>query len=316
MWLAGPVANSAGQVVLQQPEPTPSAVPPRGGRPAADELSPFTPPPGLVVPPTLPTPGPYPVPIPAPPVAPPPGLPPDRLTRELQMGGFVLIPSLLVSEEYNDNVFMDNAFKRSDFITSFSPGIIASYRDPRLDVAVGYTCTSEIYARETELTDALARQVATLDAGYRIDPNLSVRLTERYSRDNNTSATALPSISTGRIDSWTNIVAPSAIWDVGSLTRVRAAGSWQRTRLIDPEPAGTTLSDFDIYGFVGGVEHRFLPRLTGLGDFEFAQSDVAGIATSTFAGLVGARYQFTERLQATLRLGPQYATEGNVGFSL
>src|SRR5262245_1884548 len=314
VWLAWPVAETTAQVPLEQQSPESS--PRRGARPPSDEFRPFTPEPGPVVPPTLPTPGPYPIPIPGPPVPPPAGLPVDWIDRQLGIGGFVLIPTLLVTEEYNDNIFSNNAIKKADYITSFSPGLIVGLRDPRYDVTLGYSFTSQIYARETELTDALARQVATLDGGYRFDPTLGVRLAERYSRDNNTSATALPSISTGRVDSWTNVVTPSAVWDATALTRVHAAASWQRTRLVDRPPSGVSLSDFDIYGFLPGVEYRFLPRLTGLADFEFALSDVAGETTSTFAGLVGVRYQITPTLQGSVRLGPQYATEGNVGTSL
>jgi hypothetical protein len=302
VWLAWLATDAAGQMTLQQ---TPPGLPPLGPEREAP-----------VLPPTLPTPGPYPIPIPAPPSPPIRGVQPDRLVSELQAGRYVLIPTFLVDEEYNDNVFSDNNLKRSDFITRFSPGVILGIRDPRYSLVLGYAFTSEIYADQTELNDALARQVATLDGLYRIDPRLRVRLSERYSRDNNTSATALPSISTGRVDSWTNVVAPGLEWDIDPITRLLVGGSWQRTRLIEAPPQGEPLNDFDLYGFRTSLERRLLPRLTGLADFEFAYSDVVGESTATFAGLVGARYQITESLHASLRLGPQYATEGNVGFSL
>jgi hypothetical protein len=141
-----------------------------------------------VEPPFSPLSGPYtPPPTEALPGQPPP--PPPFMKKggraalpAAQEERFVLTPSILIDEAYTDNVFLDNDFMRSGFITSFTPGLLLGFRMPDFGVGVGYVFTSEIYAKETELNDALARWGASVAAFYDLTPRLRLNFRGRLLR--------------------------------------------------------------------------------------------------------------------------------------
>ena len=63
-----------------------------------------------------------------------------------------LMPTIAISEEFNDNISLNNAGKQYDFITGFTPGIMALVNRPRFQAAAGFTNTAELFARGTAPT--------------------------------------------------------------------------------------------------------------------------------------------------------------------
>lgn len=62
-------------------------------------------------------------------------------------------PSLIVGEEYTDNVFETNDNRVSDFITRTRPGIAMALKSPRLDAKLSYAFDYRYYARRSRGTD-------------------------------------------------------------------------------------------------------------------------------------------------------------------
>ena len=69
-----------------------------------------------------------------------------------------LLPMISISEEFNGNLFLNNANKRYDFITTFTPGIMALVNRPRFQLAAGFSNDAQLYARGSSPNDGLARQ--------------------------------------------------------------------------------------------------------------------------------------------------------------
>lgn len=72
---------------------------------------------------------------------------------------FKLHPSLAVSEEYTDNVFLTTTNRTSDYITSARPGLSASYIAPALNGDLSYVFNYRHYAKnsvEDEITHELS----------------------------------------------------------------------------------------------------------------------------------------------------------------
>jgi hypothetical protein len=186
-----------------------------------------------VEPPFSPLSGPYtPPPTEALPGQPPP--PPPFMKKggraalpAAQEERFVLTPSILIDEAYTDNVFLDNDFMRSGFITSFTPGLLLGFRMPDFGVGVGYVFTSEIYAKETELNDALARWGASVAAFYDLTPRLRLNFEAAYFEDNNTTASGIAGISTGRTNSRGAAASPALTWQFDPLTRIQLSAACQ-----------------------------------------------------------------------------------------
>lgn len=63
---------------------------------------------------------------------------------------FLLTPKFSLSEEYTDNLLLDNTNKESDFITVFSPGIVAKLWDRTSGVTLEYSPGYSLYSNFSE----------------------------------------------------------------------------------------------------------------------------------------------------------------------
>ena len=69
-----------------------------------------------------------------------------------------LVPTLSISEEYNDNIFLNTDSKRYDFITSFTQGLMRRANRPRFQLAAGSrTCPISMVAAAAPTTAWLSR---------------------------------------------------------------------------------------------------------------------------------------------------------------
>ena len=117
-----------------------------------------------------------------------------------------IVPSFTLSEEYNDNIFLDNRNRKSDFITGFTPGIAITYERPTYRLAAGYNFTAELFARETNESHAFDRQNFFLDTMWKVDPFLTLSLTDTFIFSTDTNLIAQEQVSSGRDRSASNVL--------------------------------------------------------------------------------------------------------------
>src|SRR5262250_2043590 len=60
-----------------------------------------------------------------------------------------LLPAIAISEEFNDNIFLNNDNKRWDFITGFTPSISLLANRPTFQLAAGFANTAELFPRNS-----------------------------------------------------------------------------------------------------------------------------------------------------------------------
>src|SRR2546429_2077348 len=131
---------------------------------------------------------PAPVPEPAPGLQRPPvGAYPLELLGLLappaQRGPVTLTPSISVSEEYNDNLFLNNRNRQWDLITGFSPAITLYVNRPSYQLSAGYTFTGELYERESRLNNALNRQNFLLNGSYQATRGVTLTASDSSAMD-------------------------------------------------------------------------------------------------------------------------------------
>ncbi len=226
---------------------------------------------------------------------------------------FTVTPSIRVGAEYNDNVFLTTR-KQDDFLGTFAPGINLALESPTYRLAADYSFTSEVYAKHSELDDALARQQASLVGTYRPTAELTLGLTEAYFRGRTTPSVTLLGVSSGFQESWSNSVSASAGWTVTPRTTLRLNGSWTIERFSGA--TGTTAtSGSDNYLIGTGVDYAFTPRLTGTALYQFGYITFSGTTaqgqgeTMTHSPRLGGSYRITETLTATANAGPIFVTD-------
>jgi hypothetical protein len=86
-----------------------------------------------------------------------------------------------LKQEFNDNIFLDSADKKRDFITTLSPGLELSDRSERLDAALTLRINGILYVRNDELNAIDQEYRGRL--GYLLTPRTRVSATAAYVRD-------------------------------------------------------------------------------------------------------------------------------------
>ena len=225
-----------------------------------------------------------------------------------QRGGFTLTPSIAVSEEYNDNILLDNSDRQADFITYLSPALSFGVSLPSLQLVAGYTTSVSFYARDPDRNSLFESHNFLFSSIYQATPGLTLTLSDAfvYSRD----ANSLVNFVTGRQTSWSNTVSTTAVWQMTPTNTLSLGAGY--TALRFESGAG---NDSDAYGFTASIGHAFTPRFTGILSYGFGYLDLRGQDNSiTHTPAIGFSYQITRSLSATITGGPSITETGGETF--
>jgi hypothetical protein len=213
--------------------------------------------------------------------------------------GVVLEPSLALSFEFVDNVFLSNTNKQSDFITIFTPAVSLSVNRPRYRLVAGLSTSAEIYAKESDLDRAFANENFLISADYTASPTLTLHITDTLGVSRNTSATN--TFTTGRQLSLSNWLSPGLSWQATPRTTFAASAGYGVLRFFD-QGSG---ADSDQYSFYSTLSYAFTRRLSGSIGYNFLYLDLTGEPNSaTHNPTIGLGFQFTPSLSAAITGGP------------
>jgi len=212
------------------------------------------------------------------------------------------MPSIVVAEEYNDNVDANNQNRHWDFITNFSPSLMLLINRPSYELTAGYSFTATLYAREPDRDTAFESQNLVASGVYRLTPGLTLTASDAFILSNYTNLVSAQGISTGRQKSWINTFNPGATWQMTGLDSLDIGGSYSVLRYQN-QGGGV---DSDTYQIRGIVNHTFTPRLSGNIGYVFTYIDEKSRSedSTTHTPRVGGSYQVTRTLVATLNGGP------------
>src|SRR5256885_5182388 len=104
------------------------------------------------------------------------------LAPSAQRGPVTLTPSISVAEEYNDNLFLDNQNRQSDFIASFGPAVTLYVNRPSYQLNAGYSFNAVVYAREERRNNAFDSHNFIAGGVYRASPALTLTATETFAQ--------------------------------------------------------------------------------------------------------------------------------------
>jgi hypothetical protein len=226
----------------------------------------------------------------------------DALYAPPAQGRLILTPSITISEEFNDNVFLTSVNKHSDFITQFTPGVTLAIHQPGFQLTAGYNFTAEIYARDESLDNAANRQRFVTSLSYQPNPVVTLNLTEVFSYNKDSNAASIAGISSGRQEVWSNVFAPSLDFRLTPRTIWHLFGGYTLERYGS---RGSLNSD--LYRVGTGVDFAVTPRFSLTGGYDFAYLDIERqAALYIHTPRVGATYRATPTVTATLSGGPSF----------
>lgn len=304
-----------------QQEPTPSPAPPT---PPTTPGAP-TPPPGTV----RPTPTTEEQPEVAPPVeaAPePPRVPedllqtrtpltdtprvfvgPDLFNPPAHQGWITITPSLTLSGEYNDNLFLSSR-RNDDVVFAITPGVTLTMRRPNYRLSTGFRTSGQLYLDNSDLNSFGKSTRFFADWFYQMSPTVSFTLVDDfvYSRDSNEVSSG--GVSVGRQDAWRNTLTPSVRWQATRNTGFSLYGSHTIIRL---EENTEEERDSDTFRLGLIADHQLTARLTGTLGIEGAYIDTSGEPSATaVTPRVGLSYAVTPTLRVFGSAGPTILERG------
>jgi hypothetical protein len=220
--------------------------------------------------------------------------------------GFYLIPSLSLSVEYDDNVFAVSSGRKADLVTRISPGLEAAYRSASTTLRARYGNDAELYADNSELDNASARQRWALDVQHVPTARSVVALEAVYTEtDTPTELRPEVQVETGRQSATLFRIAPSASYQLGPRTSADALYSYEHTTSSDAVTNDTHQARFALSRRLTAVDTGSIAY--GLRVFA---SDDAGSVTAHVVTLRLA-HEFGPNTVVTLEAGPRFS-EGAV----
>ena len=213
-----------------------------------------------------------------------------------------LLPSITISEEYNDNVNLSNRERRSDFITGFTPALNVIYESTTYRLTAGYNFTAELYSRDPNRNAAFNRQNFDLDTLWRATEQLTLTLIDGFTFSTDTNLVSAEGVATGRDRAWSNNLRGGIGYRVNSLTTLRAGASYEVQRY-----ESEALADSNIYRFDAAVDRVLSTVLTGTVAYEAAYFDIdLEPKTWTHTPRLGLAYRVTDTITLSLSGGPSF----------
>jgi len=223
-----------------------------------------------------------------------------------------LLPAFAISEEFNDNFFLNNANKQSEFITGFTPSISLLANRPRFQLAAGFANTSELYAKGNSPDDAFARQNLIVGTFWQPTPHLTFTLADTFLRDQSPDARA-GGFTVGGQGSTSNVLTPAMGWQLAPQTRLDLGATYS---LIRFEGRGAGIES-DTYGFMSNLNQGFTPRFTGMVGYNFTYIDLRsghGDNATVHNPTLGLSYRVTPTLTVSVDGGPAFTNLGGENF--
>lgn len=226
-------------------------------------------------------------------------------TVAFTQAGFYVTPSASVTEVYDDNLFSTSSQREKDFISRFSPGILAGYQSTPLTLLGRYTFDAEVYADHPELNDAQVRQEASLDFRYLPIPVLTLGVKAAY------LATQTPQefnvqtgVAAGRAGAKRYTVNPSISYRYDPLT----AGTMDYAFTRDELAGGISTETHNVNL---GLDRRITGQDTGKFGYNLRRFAFGDDTTMSHAFTLGWTREFTPLTSITLRGGPR-VSDGTV----
>jgi hypothetical protein len=260
--------------------------------------------PATAAPPTVPT-----------PIAPMAAYPLELvglLAPPAQRGPFTLLPSISISEEYNDNVHLDNSNRDWDFITYISPAISLSVNRPSYQLNAGYTFSAALYAKGTLPNEAFQSQNFIGSWSWQMTRTLTLSASDSFVYNRaNSNTVAVQGFSVGQQDSLSNTLTPGMSWQMNSANTLNLGANYSLLRFF----GGGNAQDSDTYGIIVGLTHSLTQRFSGNIGYGFTYIHFLGGCTvvlqqcinepdsTTHTPTIGFNYQLTPTLSTTINGG-------------
>jgi len=233
------------------------------------------------------------------------------LAPPAQRGPFTLLPSISVSEEYNDNVHVDNRNRDWDFITNISPAISLSVNRPSYQLNAGYTFSAALYARGTLPNEAFQSQNFIGSGSWQMTRTLTLSASDSFVYNKaNSNTVAVQGFSVGQQESLSNTLTPGMSWQMNAANTLNLGATYGLLRFLGSGNG----ADSDTYGINVGLTHAITQRFSGNIGYGFTyihfpeclvvlNQCINQPDSTTHTPTIGFNYQLTPTLSTSINGG-------------
>ena len=231
---------------------------------------------------------------------------PQKLQMPLR-GPITLLPTITLSEEYNDNILLDNRNRTWDLITGITPAINLIWESRTHRLIAGYNFTAELYLRDPTRDNAFNTQNFNLDGMWRASERLTLTLADAYTATTDTNLISPAGVSVGRNRSWGNALSGGAAYKLDDFTAVRGGASYAVQRFSRSE-----LDDSDVYHGYLFLDRTLTRYVRGSVGYDFGYFDIEHEdKVTTHTPKIGASWQVTPTITLAVNGGPTFELHDN-----
>ena len=231
---------------------------------------------------------------------------PQKLQMPLR-GPITLLPTITLSEEYNDNILLDNRNRTWDLITGITPAINLIWESRTHRLIAGYNFTAELYLRDPTRDNAFNTQNFNLDGMWRASERLTLTLADAYTATTDTNLISPAGVSVGRNRSWGNALSGGAAYKLDDFTAVRSGASYAVQRFSRGE-----LDDSDVYHANLFLDRTLTRYVRGSVGYDFGYFDIEHEdKVTTHTPKIGASWQVTPTITLAVNGGPTFELHDN-----
>jgi hypothetical protein len=204
---------------------------------------------------------------------------------------FSFKPSITVSEEYTDNVFLTAQAPKSDYITRVMPGFTSKYNAPFWEWDISYAYDFRYYAKGNRKNDN-TQQAAAKGLIKLVDERLFLELSDTYKRVSLDSArdTTNESLFFNQTDSNTATISPYVVLKPTSSIQLKAGYRYINTLYKEP----TAVDTISHAGFMN-LSHEVAPRMTVNLDYTFTRQESDIQQLNRHEAYLGPRYEYADK---------------------
>jgi len=202
-----------------------------------------------------------------------------------------LVPTIIISEEFTDNVYETPTHQQYDFITQVRPGVGLTYSAPIGDANLNYEFSYRkfLYRRENE---EQIHSLASRGLFRLINDFLFLDISDNFRRValDVTRDTTSVSLFSNQTDENTASVSPYFLYHLGNKTTLKTGYRFSDIRYWDP--AGIDRMEHRAFT---DLTYEVLPRLTVTGSYYYNETDaqVDNFRRNEVSGEV--RYEYADR---------------------
>jgi hypothetical protein len=231
---------------------------------------------------------------------------PQKLQLPLR-APITLLPTITLSEEYNDNILLDNRNRTWDLITGITPGLNLIWESRTHRLVAGYNFTAELYLRDPGRDNAFNTQNFTLDAMWRASERLTLTAADTLTATTDTNLISPSGVSVGRNRSWGNTLTGGAAYKFDEFTTAHGGASYAVQRYSRRE-----LDDSDVYHAFVFLDRTLTRYVRGSVGYDFGYFDIEHEdRVTTHTPKVGVSWQLTPTITLAVNGGPTFEVHDN-----